>query len=69
MQKAIENIQPILYVTDMKASINYYEQVLGFEKAEWRLTHSPPSAVTTGGFTFVKAPGTARYMGVRGTRC
>ena len=35
MQKAIENIQPILHVKDMKASIDYYEQVLGFKKAEW----------------------------------
>jgi len=34
-KKAIENIQPILYVKNMKASIDYYEKVLGFEKAEW----------------------------------
>jgi uncharacterized glyoxalase superfamily protein PhnB len=30
-----ENIAPILHVKNLAASIEYYENVLGFERAEW----------------------------------
>jgi catechol 2,3-dioxygenase-like lactoylglutathione lyase family enzyme len=31
----IENIQPILSVTDMNASRHFYKNILGFKEAEW----------------------------------
>ncbi|MBL7839782.1 MAG: VOC family protein [Cyclobacteriaceae bacterium] len=31
----IENIAPILYVTDMERSLAFYVDILGFKKAEW----------------------------------
>ena len=33
--RAIDNIQPILCVKDMEASVAYCENVLGFKKAGW----------------------------------
>ena len=32
---------PILYVTDMTASVRYYERILGFKKADLEQTTSP----------------------------
>jgi catechol 2,3-dioxygenase-like lactoylglutathione lyase family enzyme len=31
----IENISPILYVTDMAKSLEFYVHILGFKKADW----------------------------------
>lgn len=31
----IENIAPILYVTDMVKSLEFYVDILGFKKADW----------------------------------
>ena len=31
----IENITPILYVTDMEVSRNFYKNILGFDEADW----------------------------------
>jgi len=35
LQYKIENIAPILNVSDMKRSLSFYENILGFERAEW----------------------------------
>ena len=35
----IENITPILSVTDMAASLAFYVDILGFKKAEWGDEH------------------------------
>jgi len=35
MKFRVENVTPILYVADMQASLAFYVDVLGFEKADW----------------------------------
>jgi predicted lactoylglutathione lyase len=35
MAAKLECINPILCVKDLRASLNYYAKVLGFEKADW----------------------------------
>lgn len=34
-QFRIENVAPILYVTDMALSLKFYVDILGFKKADW----------------------------------
>jgi catechol 2,3-dioxygenase-like lactoylglutathione lyase family enzyme len=35
----IENIAPILYVSDMARSLEFYVEILGFKKADWGDEH------------------------------
>jgi catechol 2,3-dioxygenase-like lactoylglutathione lyase family enzyme len=35
MSFKIENIAPILYVTDMSRSLAFYVDIFGFKRAEW----------------------------------
>jgi predicted enzyme related to lactoylglutathione lyase len=46
----IECINPILPVGDMKASMNYYTKILGFEKADWVTDNSNFALVLRDGF-------------------
>lgn len=62
MDFRVENIAPILYVTNMSESLHFYVDLLGFQKAAWG----------DDSFTSVGREGGALYLcrggqGVRGT--
>ena len=59
-EKAIENVTPILCVKDMKTSIEYYEKVLGFKKAEWGDTFT---SVGRDGLGFYLSEGSQGQLG------
>jgi len=50
MTAKLESINPILLVSDMNASLNYYEKVLGFKRADWVTDDSPFALVLRDGF-------------------
>jgi catechol 2,3-dioxygenase-like lactoylglutathione lyase family enzyme len=50
MTTKLECINPILPVSDMNASLNYYEKVLGFKRADWVTDDSPFALVLRDGF-------------------
>jgi predicted lactoylglutathione lyase len=50
MTTKLECINPILLVSDMNASLNYYEKVLGFKRADWVTDDSPFALVLRDGF-------------------
>jgi catechol 2,3-dioxygenase-like lactoylglutathione lyase family enzyme len=50
MTAKLECINPILLVSDMNASLNYYEKVLGFKRADWVMDDSPFALVLRDGF-------------------
>ncbi len=49
MTPRLECINPILPVSDMQASLTYYEKVLGFKKADWVTDTSPFALVLRDG--------------------
>jgi catechol 2,3-dioxygenase-like lactoylglutathione lyase family enzyme len=50
MSAKLECINPILIVRDIKASLDYYVRILGFEKAEWVTEESRFAMVSRDGF-------------------
>ena len=50
MPTKLECINPILLVSDMNASLSYYEKVLGFKKADWVTADSTFALVLRDGF-------------------
>lgn len=68
----IENISPILFVTDMKRSLRFYVDLLDFKNAEWG--DEDFTGVSRDGCTILLSknsqgqPGTWVYVGVENAR-
>ena len=68
----IEGISPILNVSDMKRSLRFYDDLLGFENAEWGDENF--TGVSRDGFTILLCksgqgqPGTWIYIGIENAR-
>jgi len=69
----IENIQPILRVEDMRRSVRYYVDVLGFSEAEWGTEEFTHVASNGGGGIYLCRGGQGRgaawvWVGVEDVR-
>ena len=65
--QVIENTVPILCVRDIKTSVKYYEQILGFKEADWGDTFTSVGRDGNGFYLCEGAqgcPGTWAWVGV-----
>lgn len=66
----VENIAPILYVTDMAKSLAFYVDILGFKKADWGDDHFTSVNRDNSGLYLCKGaqglPGTWIWIGFDG---